>query len=249
MEPKIFTHLDVRAELDAEAKLMQTKSLNFSQIMVLPDSSRTTENALLQTLGFRNSIASKLYDAFDNDMIKRIAKEVETVYHGTVRFITVPQLERICEKYNLFVRNTEFYFGDIPEKNIQDMANFCVYPHICFGTMSEEVIDRIERSLNIRVNPKSYSISLFRFCNIINFKLQIAAVKEMFMEDAFKESDKRILLKNAEPLPTGKVMKDPIVLFPVLTGGEYSAVTLGYIIITAWGPEANDSLVANPNKN
>lgn len=75
--------------------------------------------------GFNNSIAAKLYSSISENSHK--IEEYERKYHGQYRFILKPQLERLCEKYNLFVREPRHFLGDIPEPNIKEMINFRVH--------------------------------------------------------------------------------------------------------------------------
>jgi hypothetical protein len=79
----------------------------------------------------------------------------------------------------------------------------------------------------------AFNLSVYK-----NF-LFIAAVKTLFSEDAFNESQARII-KKAEREAKFQVELDPIVLCKVKGG---------YLIITSWGDEANDELVANHNFN
>ena len=69
--------------------------------------------------------------------------------------------------------------------------------------------------------------------------IQIAAIEELFDQEAFTESKARVLGR-AELTAKFQVDLDPIVL---------CETRHGYIVITAWGDEANDELILNPNKN
>ena len=79
----------------------------------------------LAQVGFTNSIATKLYGAIAEN--HRVIEEYEDKYRGLYKFILEPQLERVCEKYNLFVRNVDLFLGDIPEKNVRDIMGFKVF--------------------------------------------------------------------------------------------------------------------------
>ena len=72
----------------------------------------------------------------------------------------------------------------------------------------------------------------------------IAAVKELFSDDAFNVSDKRIYKGDNSNLyempPRSQVDTDPIVLVETKDG---------YLIVTAWGDEANSEVVVNHNFN
>jgi hypothetical protein len=80
------------------------------------------KGSFLKDIGFTNSIATKIY--LEVSEKNNIIQKYNQIY--THKFILKPQLERVCEKYNLYVRDLDFFLGDIPEKNIQDIMNFKV---------------------------------------------------------------------------------------------------------------------------
>jgi hypothetical protein len=237
--------------------------------------------------GFQNSIAAKLYSSISENSHK--IDEYEKKYHGQYRFILKPQLERLCEKYNLFVREPKHFLGDIPEPNIKEMINFKVHLedlNAPKGTI-EDVLRENSRALEASwdkifgsednglhrgqcedfvktwmeanreniINPNlsfdSFSMSpepILKGCkstmnnlNKLGFRgvIQIAAVEELFDQEAFTESKARVLGR-AELTAKFQVDLDPIVL---------CETRHGYIVITAWGDEANDELILNANKN
>lgn len=72
-------------------------------------------------------------------------------------------------------------------------------------------------------------------------RIEIAAVKDLFSPDAFKESNMRIIQGHGNEMSAKRqVDLDPIVL---------CRTNHGYLIVTAWGGEANDELVINPKMN
>ena len=115
LEHKTFTFKEVHKELEMENSLLQ-KEHNISDF--------SQKSSFLSSIGFTNSKATKMYKAIVESEDYR--KEFNLRYHGMYKFILKEQLERVCEKYNLFVRGLEFFAGDIPEKNIKDMMDFKV---------------------------------------------------------------------------------------------------------------------------
>ncbi len=75
--------------------------------------------------------------------------------------------------------------------------------------------------------------------NNILRRLEIAAVESLFSPMAFTTSRARILSTD-EIEAQSQVDLDPIVLFKTLHG---------YLVITAWGDEANDELIFKPANN
>jgi len=226
--------------------------------------------------GFNNSIAAKLYSSISEN--SHMIDEYDKKYHGQYRFILKPQLERLCEKYNLFVRKTEHFLGDIPEENIKEMMNFHVhledldrpfvtnlsgrgaseismcwnYPNDNIETQgiiakwieeNQEFITKTFTQEGILV-PKDVRSGFKVKMNDLNHLgfegvIQIAAVEELFAPEAFEETKARVPGR-AELTAKQQVDLDPIVL---------CETKHGYIVITAWGDEANDELILNPNKN
>lgn len=199
----------------------------------------------LLDIGFNNSIATKIYLAISDN--HSIINDYKIKYKNIYKFILEPQLERICEKYNLYVRPTEHFLGDIPEKNIKDIMGFSVYLDDLPLTNEhrEAIISNLSK--NVLQHPDTFGIQKTKIAISINdFKtyhleslIEIASIKSLFSEKAFEFSNKRII-GNTEIEPKNQVDLDPIVL---------CKTKHGYLIITAWGDEANDELVFNADMN
>lgn len=227
----------------------------------------------LENVGFTNSIATKLYKAVADN--HSVVQSYDMKYNGLYKFILEPQLERICEKYNLFVRRPELFLGDIPESNINDIRNFSVYAedildfeNVPVRRVRNEFTNTFGNYLDSSgdvINPHSdwmarYDVKLRKFTNYDSFFtsfsdikipiehlhhfglgdcITIAAVEDLFDTRAFEVSRERIIGKT-ELQPKNQVDLDPIVL---------CQTKHGYIVVTAWGDEANDELVVNQKMN
>jgi hypothetical protein len=195
----------------------------------------------LESIGFTNSIATRLYSAIAKN--HEVIQQYNQKYLGQYKFILKPQLERVCEKYNLFVRGTEFFLGDIPEKNIRDIMGFSAFVEdlpINERVLYNQCSHLLTSSSALWGNSKDARLPIKHFAEArIGSLIQIAAIKSLFDERAFEKSNARILNK-AELSAKHQVDLDPIVL---------CETKHGYIIITAWGDEANDELVVNQNHN
>ena len=227
----VKTFKEVHEELEQESIFLQ-KNHNIDDFNFKAE--------FLKTIGFTNSIATKLYSGIVNS--SNHIEHYNENYKGIYKFIIPAQLERICEKYNLYIRNLNFFLGDIPEKNIKDIINFSI--DINDLDINDYYIEQITNNFRFRwSNTKIDLATLFETYSKlkinISSNLQIAAVENLFSSEAFKHSKERII-NNAEIAPKFTVNLDPIVLFKVKHG---------YLIITAWGDEANDELVVNTNLN
>lgn len=95
----------------------------------------------LKSLGFNNSELVREIEALEKqrreveDELLRIRQKI-TITEKTAndinqlknkypldKFITIEELERICNKYNLIHAPVGHYIKDVPEKNIEDMVN------------------------------------------------------------------------------------------------------------------------------
>ena len=208
----------------------------------------------LKGLKFTNSIATKLYEALSQNGNLHLAERYDK-YYGQYKFILRPQLERVCEKYNLYVRAPEFFMGDIPSENIEDMKRFKIlvedipfeklfnqqnYRGNLKSWFSDKFQDVIENnSFNTYFNEESkIALENFHKCRLAGL-IKVAAIKELFNDKAFNNSNARIEGVN-ELNPKHQVDLDPIIL---------CETKHGYLIITAWGDEANHELVINPSNN
>lgn len=277
---KTLTFKQVHEELEQENNLITKEHniLDFSE-----------KSKFLESIGFVESKATKMYTAIVKS--QHYISDFNMRYKGQYKFILKEQLERVCEKYNLFVRPLEFFAGDIPEKNIKDMMNFKFYlkdaftisdelitvfasskhaiEHIEVSTIDSRTREKVENDIYecLQLDPnKTYFLSEFdklkqqvedkiestfllsfrdprvyeKFLNTIFGRLCIAAVESLFTPSAFVDDHSRLGESFNELSATGQVDLDPIVMIKNHKG---------YIIITAWGDEANHELIANQNLN
>ena len=265
-QKKIVSFKEVHKELELEAQFVNKDHdiLGFKE-----------KADFLTNIGFVDSIATRIYkDISENSETIKLYKD-KYPFH---KFIFKSQLMRICEKYDLYVRDPEFFIGDIPTKNIDDMRSFMIDPFDVFDIKmydekDYEVFKRVEGIFDMyKLNSTKITLKRFFQCleglprinrhdilmstfdidddtkidflgddirRFLSKSLEIAAVKTMFNPRAFERSEARIL-NEAELEAKSQVDLDPIVLMKVKGG---------YLVITAWGDEANDELVVNQTLN
>lgn len=262
------TFKDVHEDIALEAKFLEKRH----------DIKDFSEKAdFLIASGFSNSIATKMYRAIAESA--DVIKEYQMKYHGLYKFILAPQLERLCEKYNLFVRKPEFFMGDIPEPNLKDMMNFKIFADdlpfdlkdtlriikenqnekgfgsgdLLFSPMNfvrRNAFNRVDLN-SMGFNEEDLSKPFFKpqlnlsqlnmFDRIVRGSLiEIAAIKSLFAPTAFVDNDSRMLNNHHQGEARFQVDLDPIVL---------CRTKHGYLVVTAWGDEANDELIVNEKKN
>jgi hypothetical protein len=133
--PKIATVEEIHAEFDsAESRILDQCNTILAELQIPTETQIEKKAKLLQQLGFENSETVK-----QASVLKERTREIETKIHLTKqqadlirsykvkypleKFITVEELERICNKYNLIHAPVKNYIKDIPEKNVLEMAN------------------------------------------------------------------------------------------------------------------------------
>ena len=147
------------------------------------------------------------------------------------KFITLNQVVKLCKKYGFVCGPVTFYTGMIPDENMMELMDKVksISDSVKFGTLtSARFFDNSKRSNGEYRSASDYgnnSAPLEIIAPLKEFDLKSLSVKnQYFLEEKIK------------PLPI--VADDPIVLQPVVYAGyKY------YLIMTAWGDEANDPLV------
>lgn len=125
----------IHAEFDnAEEKILQECAELLKNTDVITETQLEKKAKILKELGFNNSEPVKQAESFfkkrkEKKLIlvktKLIAETINElkVKYPNEKFITVDELERICNKYNLIHAPVANYIKDIPEKNVLEMSN------------------------------------------------------------------------------------------------------------------------------
>lgn len=151
-----------------------------------------------------------------------------------LKVIDIDSIMELCNKYSLVLNFMGNYIGDIPDKNINEILH------------NLSLVSKDDR-YSILTNNSWSDNKIKR-----ELDLMIAAPRDLF-ENHILDRDKYLTY-----LPHGieeftVIVDDPIVLLPVRHNYDedyfsYSPPTL-YLILSAWGLEANDELVVNEKLN
>ena len=153
-------------------------------------------------------------------------------FYPQYKFIHQEDVERICNKYSLVFGESDRYKGEIPLKNLQEIANFkknlnlhdedkCYIQYNIFGQKSNTIYEMYKYYQESRIHNQPVSIeSSFFIC---------APVKDMELRD--RERVQGVYI----------VKEDPIVLYPVRDNF--------YIIVSKWGLEGEDKELTNEKMN
>ncbi len=160
------------------------------------------------------------------------------------KFITAQSVYLLCTKYGLVLSTIDRYTGEVPEKNLREIEKFKV--------RKEDECFKLETNFRGKGNVTEY-INSVKYLDLSEKIADAGYRLKISIEHNCSEKTERCPLEIVAPekdLLTLKTeaaeieLDDPIVLQPVLFKGEKH-----YIIITAWGDEANDEIVQTQKFN
>lgn len=215
-------------------------------------SSVVEKSRRLENLGFIGTPAYK--EGYKEKLRIQKAEELELLLseysfrYPQYKFIRQEDVNVLCKKYDLVCGDVYNYQMDIPEKNIQEMENFKL--------KKEDYLRQRQNVMLGTFGTSGFSSgSYYEMLNDFYKKLEERRGKEEKTQNQIQNDDGTISYKppfkicaplshfnteNQKLVGNMLVHKDPIVLQPVFKG---------YLIVTAWGDEASDEIVINPNKN
>lgn len=163
------------------------------------------------------------------------------------KFITEESVLKICNNYGLVYGPVNLYTGTVPDKNLKHIEEFQVaIEDQCYIKTIESAYgfdSRIRKNYlsknSVESQQKQNSdLRKYAYQDIIHFNkalLEIAAPKKDFNMEGYEVKNFKI----------SKIeIPDPIVLYPVVFNNQKH-----YLIVTAWGLEANDELIVNQKLN
>ncbi len=224
----------------------------------------------LQHLGFVSAQTTKESAELQvvrekNAGVAKAVREFKMLYPNN-KFISAEDVQRICKKYNLFQGPVEAFKAHVPDKNMEEIAQFSSKNNI-FGYKFKSVQFRYESDRRDHGKEVAKFLQHYIFSNQSEYdarevigqntscsttvprdaygvsKLTICAPEKDFTTKGLNRNWLTRTIESATKI-TVSVAPDPVVLYPV----AYQGVS-GYIIVTAWGDEANDPLIFNEQKN
>lgn len=227
------------------AFLQMAEIISLKETKELPIQSEDNFKEVLEDWGFTNTkVGEKLkkqqeefrkrYKAVEEHNVIVSAAAFFKEYYPDYKFITEAAIFEVCKKYNLFIGESEWFVGDIPDKNLEDMKNFRIDDeHACYVRQERDSmgIYHTRKHLNYRqyLNERTSYRSNTR---TRKHPVMIAApIADFDLTGIEINEETRELYKKPAPI-------DPVVFFPVQHWDRRF-----FLIITAWGPEAEDPLV------
>jgi hypothetical protein len=257
----------------SDKAVAQAKQLLEENKEVLDKASRLKQLGFTSTQTVKIAEGIKGHKAISKDIAKAIRLYQE--HYPNCKFITEDDVRAICKKYALLCGPVSAFIGSVPEKNIAQMEAFklksehivhnVIISSVRFSSSAKESLRSAVRRV-LKENNNSFMVSSQdRYTsgkdllltavnrsgvnetyninsvetNTIQPGLSICAPATDFslegkqVKDSFLQSPSSVSFAT-DPVP------DPVVL---------QRVKEGYLIITAWGPEASDPLVMNERHN
>lgn len=177
----------------------------------------------------------------DNHKKSELVKAIEyfSFKYPQYKFITEESVKNICEKYNLIYGEISRYVGAVPDKNLKHIEDFKIDENDCCYIVDGYCPKDIKGKVGSKGSSASIKNSFYGDYNIYYYTkpipFEIAAPLKDFNTEGM-ELKGRKLSKIEIP--------DPVVLKPVIFNGVKH-----FLVVTAWGLEAEDELVVNPNMN
>jgi len=233
-------HKDVHSATEA----LLAEALRIINTPLPHDTKKSERLRKLNAMGFTATEEVKEQRELDNKRQYHKDMEAAIQYYNKKyplhRFINKETVEAVCKKYGLILTEVRDYISDIPEKNQDEIINFSVWKNDT--RLPTEVI------ATQMFGPYSYQDD------------------GELDDEKMSGRDLLILAPKHKLNLDGKVveghvakLKDPIVLQAVRGFCEgkrhedgmlyHSALTKGYLIVSAWGLEASDESITNGNHN
>lgn len=240
--------------------------LEAKNILAKVTSNEKQENVeLLKKLGF-NSAAMVTEQAGVNKSITENQFKVKVVEkyaqaYPQYKFIFIDQVVELCKKYGLLCAPVGMYKGNVPTKNLKEIEAFKVSNDDVYRTDSQGIRDRLQFDLRkgdflsqtefdrksteernrirgpqsdmqiMRMNHHYGASAHYTEGKFQKVPLFICAPKNEINIGPFDR---------VEDVFAGYEIKDPIVLHFVKDG---------FLVVSKWGPEANDPILLNEKMN
>lgn len=187
--PQQYTVEQIHAEIDsAQDRILKDIDNMLGELNIPTEDKLKSKADKLKALGFVNSQPVKQYSAFEKqqkevkmlfELNKTTAKFIRelSMKYPMDKFITIDEMNRICDKYKLIYAPSKHYIKDIPEKNVNEMASRkpLSEEHAVGRTVQLKYTDR--PALNAIVQGKSFSRQ-----DLVNMRVTPWYIKHYFDE-------------------------------------------------------------------
>lgn len=199
--------------------------------------------------GFYNASDWKDCESAAEIMIHIEAAKRFSDKYPAYKFMSETQIQKLCEKYGLLFAHISLYKGDVPQKNLDAISALsisnddydCIYANSY--RYSKEVFKENYGADKLDVVMKGEQVFLYETSLHIGHTYKVHASLSEMSADLLSivAAPDMMKLENTQIVSGYKIVdKDPIVFFKVAGG---------YLLVTAWGDEANIPEVVNEKLN
>lgn len=134
IDPKVLIQ-QIHDEFDSADERLLKEALEIINKVKIPEIESIEQRANNRlSLGFSNCVEVQIFkEVKTNKTEKEKINQINTAvaqlitnyrhYYPLLKFLTINELDRICNKYNLLYAPVGKYIGDIPDKNVLDIKN------------------------------------------------------------------------------------------------------------------------------
>lgn len=252
IQPKVDTNVlvaEIHNDFDSATERLLKEAKD-----ILAKNTDTTKGETLRKLGFVSSKPSinSAVEIKEKEESERLAKHIEyyQTFYPNNKFITEKEVEKICKKYGLLCGEVRYYIGDVPDKNVSEIANFNLREEDCTkhtcGWYKYEYRGGLPGFyLPCKEGEGNYGWidSNWRRGNMINTvdkNQKFHYEKPSFSICASVKDFDMNQMRVTEGYKLKQNIPDPIVLQPVKGG---------YLIVSKWGLESEDETLVNEKMN
>jgi len=254
---KPITSQDIQDDMANKVKHLYVKNFDYVQEAIDKQKSANKEiidkGNTLNNLGFVNTPTAKNLTKVQEDIAdkqKQLSLEKEElnltnkyrIEYPNNKFVPERIFKEVAEKYNLFTSEPKRYIKEIPNKNVEEIANFIERYGIVYQVVSR-YLGAIDRGITVESEHKNHESALQETKNTrydgIYHRSAVVETAKIDITAPISHFD----LKNTEI--KDRIISDIVVLDPIVS----RPVEGGRIIISVWDKEANIPEIKNENWN
>lgn len=208
----------------------------------------------LKKLGFIKAkdaveAAAKIKEQKEKEELATLIEYYQTFYPNN-KFITEKEVEKICKKYGLLCGEVRYYIGDVPDKNVSEIANFNLREEDCTKHTCGWYKYEYNGGMRGYHLPSKKGDGSYGWINsdwrrgdrlhIVDESQEAHFEKPEFSICASVKDFDMNQMRVTEGYKLEQNIPDPIVLQPVKGG---------YLIVSKWGLESEDETLVNEKMN
>jgi hypothetical protein len=182
---------------------------------------------------------------------KKIAERIEYFkqWYPNYKFITESEVEKICKKYGLLCGEVAYYTGDVPDKNLKEIASFKFRNEDCIKYRCRYFKNGGNRQVQYFIESTEKE-GRYGYITRSRWGQELNGVDDVTQDFHYEKPHFKICatikdfdmnqMSVTEGYKLEQNLPDPVVLQPVEGG---------YLVISKWGLEGEDESLINEKLN